>query len=395
MVAETISKHRFHLLTAMFVLIAFMLGCNEFMVVGNLSLIAASYHQSLAQISWLVSIFAWTYAIVTPILALATNHVHKYRLLVTLLLFFLIGTILSALSPSFAWLLISRVITASVAGMIESLLSVIIYQLAKNPKQRSMGVAWVYTGFSIASVVGVPLGTFIADRWRWQDAFVMVAVITVIATIVTLLILPRNLKAGHGNYRDQLVLFTDKNIWLGILIDIFTTSAIYGFYTYIRPLIHDALGFNLNQLIVILLGMGVSAIIANQFSGVLSSHGGLRIMVPIAVSNILLLALFNAAMQNKWTGLIMLLVLGFSLYLFGTPLQVFFLNTATKKYPQAIMIASTLNAIFWNVGVAFSSPIAGQTLKYFGLTNLGWLSMIFEILGLVTLLILLNRQKNK
>lgn len=155
--AEKISEHRLHILTAMFVLIAFMLGCNEFMVVGNLSLIAKSYHESLSQISWLVSTFAWTYAIVTPLLALFTNKIHKYYLLITLLLIFLAGTILSSCAPNIDWLLLSRVITASVAGMIESLLSVIVYQLSHNQKQRSMTIAWIYTGFSIASVVGIPL----------------------------------------------------------------------------------------------------------------------------------------------------------------------------------------------------------------------------------------------
>lgn len=126
---EKISKHRLHILTAMFVLIAFMLGCNEFMVVGNLSLIAQTYHESLSQISWLVSAFAWTYAIVTPLLALFTNKIHKYYLLI-----FLTGTILSSCAPSIGWLLFSRIITASVAGMIESLLSVIVYQILHNQK---------------------------------------------------------------------------------------------------------------------------------------------------------------------------------------------------------------------------------------------------------------------
>lgn len=389
----TLSKHKFHLLTAMFVLIAFMLGCNEFMVVGNLSLIADSYHESLSQISWIVSVFAWTYAFATPILALATNHFHKYYLLIGLLLIFLGGTILSSYSPTFTWLLISRVITASVAGLIESLLSVIAYQLSSTAKQRSMSVAWIYTGFSIASVVGVPLGTFIADRWRWQDAFIMVAIITVIATIVSLTVLPKNLKAGEGDYHDQLVLFTDKNIWLGIFFDIFSTAAIYGYYTYIRSIVHETLDFNLNELIWILLLLGICAIFANQFSGWLSSRGGLELLIPIYFINLILLGFFSLSMKNKWIGVIMLLVLGFFLYLFGTPLQVFFLDISTKKYPQAIMLASTLNAIFWNVGVAVSSPIAGQTLKYFGLANLGWLSFAFMAISIVFLLIMTKFRK--
>lgn len=388
-----LSRHKLHILTAMFVLIAFMLGCNEFMVIGNLSLIANYYHVGLGQVSWLVSIFAWSYAICTPILALATNHVHKYYLLITLLLIFLVGTVLSSLAPTFSLLMVSRVLTASVAGMVESLLSVIAYELTTDSKEQSLLVAWIYSGFSIASVVGVPLGTFIADRYRWQDAFVMVAVITVLATIIAFSIMPRQLSAGKGSYKDQLVLFQDKNIWLGIMVDIFSTSAIYGYYTYIRPLIHRVLGFTLDQLVVVLFVLGICTILSNQVSGWISARGGMRKMVPVYVAGLVLLGMLGLSLQNKWTGVVVLCVLSFVLYLFGAPLQVYFLDTATRKYPEAIMIASTLNAIFWNFGVAVSSPLAGLTLDHCGLTNLGWLSFVFEAVALVFLIKMIKNVK--
>lgn len=389
--AEKLSKHRLHVLTAMFVLIAFMLGCNEFMVVGNLSLIAKSYHESLSQISWLVSAFAWTYAIVTPLLAIFTNKVHKYYLLIGLLIIFLTGTILSSCAPNIGWLLFSRIITASVAGMIESLLSVIVYQLSHNQKQRSMTIAWIYTGFSIASVVGVPLGTFIADHWRWQDAFIMCAVITTIATIVAFMILPKNLQAGEGNYRDQVVIFQDKIIWYGIFFVICGAATLYGYYTYIRPLVHQQLHFGLNSLSFILLLLGVVDIFANQVAGRIAVNNGFKKLRYVYVLNIVLLALFGLMMQNQWTGIVWLFILGFTVAIFGSTAQVFFLNEATEKYPLAINLASTFNAIFYNVGIALSSMTAGQTLRWGSLSSLGWNSMAYCIVATVLCFILAKK----
>lgn len=382
---EKISKRRLNLLTGMFVLIAFMLGCNEYMVVGNLSLIAATYHVSLSQIAGLVSIFAWTYAIATPILALITNRIHKYWLLIALLLIFLIGTILSAYSINLTWLLISRVLTASVAGLIESLLSVIVYQLSSDEKQRSMMIAWIYTGFSIASVLGVPFGTFIAEHWKWQDAFVMVAIITLVATIVSLLILPKDLAKGKGGIKEQLVLFKDKDILLAIFFVIFATGAFYGYYTYIRSLITTTLGFSLNLLSIILLLLGIDNVIANQLSGRLAAIGGMKELKPIYVGMDILLCLFALSMGNQWTGIVMLFVLGFIVILFGSPAQVFFLDITSKKYPQAVTLSSTFNAVFWNVGVAISSLTAGEFLKVGGLTSLGWNSLIYGLLATIFL----------
>ncbi len=389
--AENISKHRLHILTAMFVLIAFMLGCNEFMVVGNLSLIAQSYHESLSQISWLVSAFAWTYAIVTPLLAVFTNKIHKYYLLIGLLLVFLTGTILSSCAPNIGWLLFSRIITASVAGMIESLLSVIVYQLSHNQKERSMTIAWIYTGFSIASVVGVPLGTLIADHWRWQDAFIMVAVITAVATIVAFTVLPKNLTAGHGNYHDQVVIFKDKTIWYGIFFVICAAATLYGYYTYIRPLIHQQLHFDLNQLSFILLLLGVVDIFANQVAGRIAANNGFKKLRPIYMLNLFLLAVFCIMMQHQWTGIAWLFILGFTVAIFGSTTQVFFLNIATQRYPSAINLASTLSAIFYNVGIALSSMTAGQTLRIGGLSSLGWNSFAYCAVATVLCFILAKK----
>lgn len=388
---EKISKHRLHILTAMFVLIAFMLGCNEFMVVGNLSLIAKTYHESLSQISWLVSAFAWTYAIVTPILALFTNKIHKYYLLITLLVIFLAGTILSSCAPSIGWLLFSRVITASVAGMIESLLSVIVYQLSHNPKQRSMTIAWIYTGFSIASVVGVPLGTVIADHWRWQDAFIMCAVITAVATIIALLVLPKDLNKGEGDYRDQIQIFKDKTVWYGIFFVICAAATLYGYYTYIRPLVHVQLKFDLNALSLILLLLGVVDIFANQIAGRIAAGNGFKKLRYVYVLNIILLAVFGLMMQNQVTGIIWIFILGFTVAIFGSTTQVFFLNEATQKYPAAVNLASTLSAIFYNVGIALSSMTAGQTLKYGGLTSLGWNSLAYCCVATILCFILARK----
>lgn len=391
---EKISKHRLHILTAMFVLIAFMLGCNEFMVVGNLSLIAQTYHESLSQISWLVSAFAWTYATVTPLLALFTNKIHKYYLLITLLLIFLTGTILSSCAPSIGWLLFSRIITASVAGMIESLLSVIVYQLSHNQKQHSMTIAWIYTGFSIASVVGVPLGTIIADHWRWQDAFIMCAVITAVATVIALLVLPKNLKAGEGNYRNQIQIFKDKTIWYGIGFVICAAATLYGYYTYIRPLVHIQLKFDLNALSLILLLLGVVDIFANQVAGRIAANNGFKKLRYVYVLNIVLLALFGLMIQNQVTGITWIFILGFTVAIFGSTTQVFFLNEATKKYPAAINLASTLSAIFYNVGIALSSMTAGQVLKYGGLTSLGWNSLVYCSVAMILCFILAKKLDN-
>ncbi|MBP2056965.1 putative MFS family arabinose efflux permease [Lactobacillus colini] len=385
---HTLSKHRLHVVLAMFVLISFMLGCNEFMVVGNLTLIADSYHESLSQISWLVSVFAWTYAFATPFMAIFTSRFNKFYLLLSLLFIFLIGTVMSALSPNLSILLLSRIITAAVAGLIESILSVIIYQLTTDIKQRSLAVAWIYTGFSLASVIGIPIGTIIADHWRWQDSFIMVAVITAVAGLITVILLPRNLPGEKSHFKNQLVLFTDKEIWYGIIFIACSSASLYGYYTYVRPLIRQTLDFTASQLSLILLIIGVIDIFANQTSGRLASKNGFKTLRFIYILDMFLLLSFRLMMQNQWTGLILILALAYFIALSGSPTQVYFLDLATEKYPTAINLASTLNAVFYNVGIALSSMTAGIVLKYTDLSHLGWNSLAYCIVAAIMTFIL-------
>ncbi len=377
---------RLYILAAMFILISFMLGCNEFMVVGNLSLIAKTYHQTLSQSASIISVFAWTYAIATPLLALSTNRFNKRPLFLTLMVFFLAGTTLSALAPTLNLFLFSRVMTAAVAGLLESLMSVIAFQMGTTTKQRSMLVAWVYTGFSVASVIGVPLGTFIATIWRWQDAFVMVAVITMLATSVAFFLIPRRLAGQKASFRDQLILFSDRRIWLAICFSVCSAGMIFGYYTYIRSLIHQTLGFSLTALSTILLLLGVLDVLSNQYSGHLAEQNGLKRLRPFYVVDLILLALFQSSMANSWCGLLMLCLLVFLFPLFSSPIQIFVLNIASQDFPQATTMASTLTAVFYNVGVALSSFTAAKTIIFADLTALGWNSLLYCFMGLLALL---------
>lgn len=165
---------------------------------------------------------------------------------------------------------------------------------------------------------------------------------------------------------------------------------IFGYYTYIRSLIHQTLGFSLTALSLVLLLLGVLDVFANQLSGRLAAKNGIKRLRPFYVLDLVLLALFQFSMQNAWTGLLLLCALVFFFALFGSPIQIFVLDVASHDYPQATTLASTLNAIFYNVGVAVSSFTATQTLKVVGLPALGWNSLVYCAVALLVLLTLVR-----
>ncbi len=344
-----------------FVLVAFMLGCNEFIVVGVLSDIAKEYQVSVATVGYLVTIFATVYAVSTPFITILTNRFSRYKTLMTLMVIFLIGNTLSGLAMNYPVLLLSRVVTAMVAGAIISLIMTFASAIAPREKRASL-VSWIFAGFSIASVFGVPIGTAISTNYSWHDAFYLITVISAITCVLLGWLLPRQVEQVQGSIKNQLVLLKDRRIYVGIALVLFTAATMYAYYTYIRPLLTTALGFSTTSLNWLLFLIGIMSILSNRFSGMLAERNGLRIMPRFYVADVILLALLPFGLNNKIVGLAFLLVLSLIVTILNSPIQIHFLNIAEQDYPQSAVLASSLNSIFFNFGISLGSATASGML---------------------------------
>lgn len=369
------------------VLVTFMLGCNEFMVVGVLSDIAKSLSVTVATAGYLVTIFAIVYAISTPIITILANRFDRYKTLMVLLVIFLIGNTWSGFTTSYGWFLVSRMLTAAVAGSIESLVILFANDIAPR-SQRAMLISWIAAGFSIASVVGVPIGTAISTATSWHVAFHLISILSFLTVLVMAWLLPKNIKQVSGGIKDQLVLLKDKRIYLGALLILCSAAAMYSYYTYIRPLLTTGLGFGTLALNWLLFVIGLVSIMGNQLSGMVAKRSGLKSMPKFYVINIALLLLFPLAMNNAVTGFALLIVLTLIITVVNSPIQIHFLDVAEADYPQAILLASSLNAIFFNIGISAGSATAALILANGDLKQLGLGGAVFDILALVIVIVL-------
>lgn len=376
-----------------FILVTFLLGCNEFMVVGILSEIARHLNVSLTQVGYLVTVFAVVYAVSTPIITIFTSKYDRYQTLLVLLGVFLVGNTLSAIAPNYGWMLLSRMIAASVAGAIISLLMAFISAIATEEKRASL-VAWVFAGYSIASVFGVPIGTMISIQYSWRDAFMLVSLLTVIAYGGLVWLLPRHVDQVTGSLVAQLKLLRDRRIQIGILLALFTAATMYGYYTYIRPLLTSGLGFSRNSLNVLLFMIGVMSIVSNRWSGHLAKHGGLNRLPKYYVADLVILMLLPEALNNEALGFGALLILTMIVTLLSAPLQVYFLDIAEHDYPQALVLASSLSSIFFNFGITLGSATASVMFDVIGLKDISFGSAIYAVISL-SLIIGLNRLINQ
>lgn len=364
-----------------FILVAFMLGCNEFMVVGVLSDIARSYHVPLSTVGFLVTAFAGVYAISTPIITTLTSNWNRYKLLMLLMTVFFIGNTLTAMAPTLGWLLFARIITAAVAGTIISLINLLVSIITPMDK-RPMVLAWVGAGFSIASVIGVPLGTTIATLLSWHDSFWIISGLTLIVFALLVWLTPRDTPQIKGSILEQLALLKDHRVLLGIGITVAVLSLQYTFYTYVRPLITTVMDFSLTSLNWLLLLLGVMSIIGNEIAGIVASHNGVQKLPFVFILMTILSLILGIALGNKITGMLVLATLCVVVIIYGTTIQLVFISVAEKEYPQSLALATSLISIFANVGISLGSFTASTTVNFANLTMLGYVGAVYGLLAI-------------
>ena len=381
---------KYRLQAILFVFIAFMLGCNEYMIVGVLPDIAHEYHDSLSRLGLLVTVFALIYAVFTPIITSLANRWRRHHVLLWLMVIFLVGNTWSALATNFMSLLLSRILTATVAGAIISLVLVMASFVAPREKRASL-VSWVFAGFSIASVIGIPIGTIISTTFSWHDSFWMVTVITVLAFAFLFWLVPKDTPQVKSSLGKQFVLFKDSRVILGVIFVVSICAADYTIYTYIRPLITNEMGFNNTWLNWLLFAMGVFFIFGNKFGGVLADRGGVhRLPVIYLIMTVLYIA-FGPLLSFKWLAILVvgLLCIAFSCY--GSSTQLMFLDIAEKEYPQSLDLASSLNSIFANIGISLGSFTASQAMHFTTMNHLGYVGSVYALLATILVIILSHR----
>jgi predicted MFS family arabinose efflux permease len=184
---------------------------------------------------------------------------------------------------------------------------------------------------------------------------------------------------------------TDRRILWGVIVMVTLMAAEYTFYTYIRPIITDVLGFSVGQLNWLLGLIGVMFIIGNTCAGIISSHYGIQKIPLISAACLLLLILMGTCFRFSWLGIVLLCLICFVLGMPGSILQVMFLNVAERDYPEAMSPASSLNPICTNVGVTIGSFVAAVSVNFVTISQIGYIGALFAVVSLIGSIILVRK----
>lgn len=378
---HNVKKDRFfNLPVTILVALSFMLGMSEFIMVGILPDIAAGLKVSEVTVGNLVSLFALVYAPVTPLGSALSARFPRFATHLTLVGVFLLGNVLCAFAPNYGVLVIARILIALVSGTLVAIAMTYAPDVTTE-RYRTKFIAWVFSGFSIASVVGVPVGTWVANVFGWRWAFHLVNVLTVVLIVLMVIVLPRNSHIVKIGFLPQFRLFFDRRIQLGVLDVVFGAVASYVFYTYLTPIMRDEVHVPERYLSVGLVIFGAACLWSNLYGGKLADRGRgvepLTHIRPIYCAHAVLMASLIVAHWVPVYGALLLVVLGMFMYLQNSASQVLYMDVASQSHPGSLNLAASLNSMSFNIGIALGSAVGGVVNGHVGLMWLGPVGALF------------------
>ncbi|MFE3574529.1 MFS transporter [Lysinibacillus sp. NPDC059133] len=343
---------------------AFGIGSTEFISVGLLPLITEDFDITLSTAGLTVSIYALGVTIGAPLLTALTSRLSRKNVLLLVMVLFIIGNLLAALAPSFSLLLTGRVISALAHGVFMSIATVIAADVVA-PNKRASAIAFMFTGLTLATVTGVPLGTFIGQVTDWRMSFIFIVVIGIIGLISNALLVPSQLSKGNpisirdigkvlGNIRMLLILFITAIGYGGAFV----------VYTYVSPILEQYMGYSPQAIVIILVVYGICVAIGNTLGGRFANNNPLRSIFIIFLGLALALLGINFFLESSIVGLIMVFMMGLFMFMNVPGLQLYAVQLSEKHIPSAISMASALNISAFNIGIFLGSYIGGFIVRY-------------------------------
>jgi DHA1 family inner membrane transport protein len=356
----------------------FAIGTDSFVVAGVLPQVADSLGVSVALAGQMVTLYALSYALLSPIIAATLADWPRKRLLLVGLAVFVVGNVITAVAPTIELVLASRVLAGLGAAMFSPTATATGASLVP-PEQRGRALAIVIAGLSSATALGAPMGTFIGGWLDWRATMWFVAIIGTIAGLGLAWRLPQIPMPPSVSLARRLQPLADARVLLTLLTTWLAYGGLFLVYTYIGLSFAGATGGDARVLAILLLVWGVAATIGNLVAGRLTDRFGSRRIINGAIALVAIdFALLPWTAGTLSTAVPALVVWGLCGWGLLVPQQ----HRLIGIDPASAPLLLGLNSAALYVGVSMAGLIGGAALAHIDARSLGLVGSIFILASL-------------
>jgi DHA1 family inner membrane transport protein len=352
---------------------AFGIGTTEFVVMGMLPQIAEGLDVSVSAVGLLISAYAIGVVIGAPTLTALGVRFTPRQTLIALMVLFTVGNLLSALAPGYGALVAARVFAALAHGAFFGVGAVAARRLV--PKEKAtQAISLMITGLTVANVVGVPLGTFIAQQLSWRVVFAGVAGIGLV-TVAGLLAWMPTVAGAPTDLRSELSAFRRRGVWLVLGTTMIGFAALFSVYSYVSPILTELGGIPQAWVTPVLGLFGVGTTIGTLAGGRLGDRWGMFFVAVGLLGTAAALAVLALVARTPVAAVIVLVLFGTLAFSLGPVVQNRVIEAA--QVPGGSLVSAANQAAF-NVANALGAALGAAALS----AGLGYTAPIWVGAGL-------------
>lgn len=358
---------------------AFAIGTSEFAAMGLLPQIADGLHTGIPRAGWLISLYALGVVIGAPLLTAAAARLPRRTVLVGLAGLFTFGNLLCAVAPNFAFLAVARLITGLPHGAFFGAGAVAAAELVA-PHLRARALSVMFSGLTVATIVGVPAATLLGQHLGWRAAMLVVVAVGLLGATAIARLVPHLPAHPGAGLRTELAAFRSGQLWLALVTVVFGCAGLFACYSYITPTLTQVAGFADSGVTLVLALFGVGMTIGNLLGG----YAADRALRPAICAAFLAMAgalgLFALTAHARWSAALTVVLIGTAGFATVPTVQTLVIQKARRAptlasatVQGAFNLANALGAFLGSValdaGLGWTSP----TLVGAGLALIGFL----------------------
>jgi MFS transporter, DHA1 family, inner membrane transport protein len=368
----------------------FGIGTTEFVAMGLLPDIAKSLGVSEPTAGHVISAYALGVVVGAPIIASLTARMPRKTLLLGLITLFTLGNLASVLAPTYGTLMAARFIAGIPHGAFFGIAALVAAHLM-GPKNRAKAIAHVMTGLTVATVLGVPVASFLGQHFGWRSAFGLVVLVGVITLTAIWFWLP-DLRSMHSTSPlTELGALRRPQVLLALLVGMVGFGGMFAVYTYISTTLTDVSGLSRALVPLGLMVFGLGMVVGNLVGGRMADISVIKGLYASITALGIVLALFVVAAHNPWTAMLGLFLIGASGSAIAPALQTRLMDVAH----DAQTLAAALNHSALNIANATGAWVGGVVIAAgYGYTAPAAAGAVLAVAGLVvlTISVLLQRR---
>jgi DHA1 family inner membrane transport protein len=356
---------------------AFGIGVTEFVIMGLLIEVGADFGVSISAAGLLITGYALGVVVGAPIMTIATGRWPRKTVLLVLMAIFTLGNAACALAPDYWSLMAARVLTAFAHGTFFGVGSVVATTLVA-PSKKASAIAVMFTGLTVANILGVPFGTWLGQGYGWRSTFWAVTLVGLVAFAIIALFVPNDKTApAASNLRNDLAVLARPQVLMGLLTTVLSWVGVFAVFTYIAPILIRISGFSESAVSPILLVFGGGLVVGNLLGGRLAD----RRLIPALLGSLLTLAavllLMTFAAHNQIAAVVFVALLGAAAFATVPPLQMWVLEKADGAGQS---LASSFNIAAFNLGNAIGAWLGGFVIDHGpGLGAVPWVAALVPL----------------